>query len=372
VTGGQGTYRAVISARDEQAAVYQKGFIIYATAGNYWSFWTSPGAGWETLDGSPIVLNEWTHLAAVYDGQTKYLFVNGALVGAQTTASVPNNLRPLRIGEGRNEFDPGDYWFRGDIDEMAVYNTALSPERIAYHYLYGKYSSTTAPFFVTLPSPTTSEVGQPVSLVSLSGGSPPLTYQWSKDGTPVAGTTSPSLDFLNPSYSDSGTYAVTAANGLGSTHSGGVKLAILPEPLFANATNGLVLHLPFDGSYADSSGRGNNGSAVGSPSFVEGKIGGSALHHFTDLNLGQYNYVSLGTPADLQFSSNVNFSVSYWVKFTGLPADLPFFCSAILSYSNPGFTFAPSYNQGGWSWSLGNIDGYIGVYSPSNTINNGV
>jgi len=77
-------------------------------------------------------------------------------------------------------------------------------------------------------------------------------------------------------------------------------------------------------------------------------------------------YVALGTRPDLKFSSNVNFSVSYWVR---LPngydlGDLPFFCDATNSTGGKGFTFATSYGSNGvfaagteaasgaWAWSV--------------------
>ena len=65
----------------------------------------------------------WTHLAATYDGTTQRLFVNGtqvstlALSGAITTS---NN--PLKIG-GNSIWAE---WFTGLIDEVRVYNRALS------------------------------------------------------------------------------------------------------------------------------------------------------------------------------------------------------------------------------------------------------
>jgi hypothetical protein len=76
------------------------------------------------------------------------------------------------------------------------------------------------------------------------------------------------------------------------------------------------------------------------------------------------DYVSLGTPPDLQFGSNVNFSISYWVRFSGTPGDLPFFCNAVNAFNNPGYTFAPSYQMGGWSWGLGDANSvnFIGIY----------
>ena len=80
-------------------------------------------------------------------------------------------------------------------------------------------------------------------------------------------------------------------------------------------------------------------------------------------------YVNLGTRPDLKFSSNVNFSVSYWVR---LPngydlGDLPFFCDATNSTGGKGFTFATSYgsngvfaagtegNSGAWAWSVNSV-----------------
>src|SRR2546428_11567653 len=61
------------------------------------------------------------------------------------------------------------------------------------------------------------------------------------------------------------------------------------------------------------------------------------------------SYVTLGVRPDLQFSSNVNFSVPYWVR---LPlnydmGDLPFLCNAIGSTFSSGYVFAPSYGANG-------------------------
>jgi hypothetical protein len=146
---------------------------------------------------------------------------------------------------------------------------------------------------------------------------------------------------------------------------------VLPQPGFANLTNGLVLHLTFDGNLLDSSGRTNNGTAVGPLDYPPGQIG-KAVHVSTTVDDSDPNdpivslasYINLHTPADLQFSSNVDFTISYWVNFTGDPGDLPFFCNAVNAYGNPGYTFAPSYQQGSWSWSLGDVHSvnYIGVY----------
>jgi hypothetical protein len=153
-----------------------------------------------------------------------------------------------------------------------------------------------------------------------------------------------------------------------------VNITVYPAPTAVNLTNALVLHLTFDSTYADASGRGNNGTAEGSPSFVTGKIGTSALQVSSDTNSATYNYVTLGTPSDLLFGSSVDFSVSYWVQFPAgaQPGDLPFLANATNSTYSFGLVLAPAYQTGGWAWSLYDNTGKgAGVQGPSDSINDG-
>ena len=112
-------------------------------------------------------------------------------------------------------------------------------------------------------------------------GTPTLTYQWKQGGTPIPGATSATYTIASVTYSNAGSYTVTVNNGTSDT-SVPALLTVLPISTFANLTNGLVLHLPFDGSYADASGNGNNATNVGTPVFVPGKIGSQALQVNSD------------------------------------------------------------------------------------------
>jgi hypothetical protein len=357
VVGGAGSYRAAVSSRNEVQGGNQGGFIIYATDANVWSFWTSVGAGWQTLNGPAVVDGEWTHLVATYDGTEKRLYVNGALAGATPATAVPNPTRPLRIGAGQNEVDPGNYFFTGDVDEVAVYGHVLSADRVAYHYGLGEYGTTTAPFIVRDPQPQSIGLGGSATFSVVAGGSPVLGYQWWLGGNPVAGATESSFTHTNAAYSDNTTIQAVVSNGIGTTNSQAVQLSVLPPPQFANLTNDLVLHLEFEDNADDSSGRANNGIAIGPPGFVNGVIGAKALSYGTDTAAFTYNYVTLGTPADLAFSTNVNFSVAYWVRFTNAPPDLPFLCTAVNSYGNVGISFAPGWLTGTWSYYIAGTTG---------------
>lgn len=76
---------------------------------------------------SALTANAWTHLAATYDGATERLFVNGVQVAKQAqTGNIPVSTGALRIG-GNSIW--GEY-FKGRIDEVRIYNRALSATEI--------------------------------------------------------------------------------------------------------------------------------------------------------------------------------------------------------------------------------------------------
>lgn len=82
----------------------------------------------------PLPLNTWTSLAGVYDAKEKMLrmYVNGEL---ESTKRIVSEIRkttvPMYIGRGETD----NQFFSGDLDEVRIYNRALSAGEIqqAYH-----------------------------------------------------------------------------------------------------------------------------------------------------------------------------------------------------------------------------------------------
>jgi hypothetical protein len=83
------------------------------------------------MGASMLTLNTWTHLAATYDGASLRLYVNGTLV---RTMALPGRLvqgsGPLRVGGNAPSIPYGGQFFKGLIDEVRVYNRALSQSQI--------------------------------------------------------------------------------------------------------------------------------------------------------------------------------------------------------------------------------------------------
>jgi hypothetical protein len=76
---------------------------------------------------SALAVNTWSHLAATYDGSTIRIYVNGVQVGSRTqTGSIAVSTGALRIG-GNTVWGE---WFAGRIDDVRIYNRALSAAEI--------------------------------------------------------------------------------------------------------------------------------------------------------------------------------------------------------------------------------------------------
>ena len=81
--------------------------------------------GLETSNGI-LTANEWYHVVGVNDNGTRKLYVNGEL---QTLTGTPNtvlvNTNPVRIG-----VDYSSRYFHGEIDEVRIWNVALTEPQI--------------------------------------------------------------------------------------------------------------------------------------------------------------------------------------------------------------------------------------------------
>ena len=75
--------------------------------------------------------NEWIHVVGVYDGRYTYIYKNGSRRDRDDASSMnaQNGTAPLRIGTGENSGH-----FTGSIDEVMVYDRALSASEIQEIY----------------------------------------------------------------------------------------------------------------------------------------------------------------------------------------------------------------------------------------------
>ncbi len=105
------------------------------------------------------------------------------------------------------------------------------------------------PRIITAPVGGTYLVGDTVTLSVLADGTPPLSYQWKRNGTDVPGATEASLTLDNITLAQEGDYTVVIRNAAGELTSPAARLTVLePLPGLFNTgvdDQGVVL---FDGS----------------------------------------------------------------------------------------------------------------------------
>jgi hypothetical protein len=78
-------------------------------------------------DTTTLPVRRWSHVALTFDGSKMRLYVNGGLVGEAASAAVKPTSGPLSIGCSK-ELSEG---FIGKVDEVRIYNRALSATEIA-------------------------------------------------------------------------------------------------------------------------------------------------------------------------------------------------------------------------------------------------
>lgn len=100
------------------------------------TFNTSPRA-WAYV-GQNLEQGEWHHIACSHDGETLTAYLNGAATESTPMGAIASSSTPILIGSD----GWGDDWI-GGIDEVKVFNRALSPGEI--QFLSGYMADVTAP-----------------------------------------------------------------------------------------------------------------------------------------------------------------------------------------------------------------------------------
>ncbi len=145
----------------------------------------SPVAPYNTIDfcgrtGTiPLNANEWYHVVGVMQGGTANIYVNGVLdtSGAPAYTRVAN-WNPVSIG-GDYVYSGGRY-FDGLIDDVRIFNSALSPEEINQTYnsefAYGIYMKDSADNNISF-NPSISDIsGYGDAAIYLDNSSPTISY----------------------------------------------------------------------------------------------------------------------------------------------------------------------------------------------------
>ena len=193
---------------------------------NVIGMWT-PGGGYVSFDASTLVsAGNWYFIVAVGDGSRITFHLNGneAASLAQSTTNYGASSYPFRIGYG--VLDAGANEFQGTIDEVALFNRALSVAEV--NALYSKAVGVAQPPSLLLqPTGGTRYVTQSKTFTATAAGTLPLYYQWRHAGTEIPGATNNYLTLTNLTAAAAGAYDVVVTNRAGVTNSAEATLTVI-------------------------------------------------------------------------------------------------------------------------------------------------
>jgi len=185
-----------------------------------------------------LPLGIWTHLACTYDGSKLRIFVNGALSGQTPwSGGIYSGGEDLGIGGMVGSTYPGGGFdhYAGMVDELALYDRALSPAEIQAIYQAGQYGKCISPPFAGGSYPATDTVT--LTAVPMAGY---VFLYWLGDASGPSPTINVSMERDKAIHAVFGTTLSTSATGNGSVQvwpPGGVhpvgttlRLTAIPQP----------------------------------------------------------------------------------------------------------------------------------------------
>jgi hydrogenase maturation factor HypE len=159
-------------AGDWQTAVMKEApndlrYALYASSDNGRpSGYLKIGGDRSVYGAGALPLGVWSHVALTYDGATMRLYVNGVQSGTRAqTGGIATSTGALRIG-GNTSW--GEY-FQGTLDEIRVYNRALSANEITSD-LNTPITPQVAKLVITAPAPNATIAGPAVNVAYTTSG----------------------------------------------------------------------------------------------------------------------------------------------------------------------------------------------------------
>ena len=183
-----------------------------------------------------VTTGQWQHVALTYQRSNGLarLYLNGVSVAQQSLGSFRPETR-LDLQVGQRVLGGTPYRYRGGLDELSLYNRALSEAELVAIVAAGSFGKcftnppppvVIPPTIVLQPRDTNVFVGQTALLRVGATGTAPLRYQWYFESLPLPGRISPFLLLSNVQPSQAGQYYAIVTNLAGSAISSNALLVV--------------------------------------------------------------------------------------------------------------------------------------------------
>jgi len=201
--------------------------------------WNNDGNTYGWNSGLVPPANQWSLVALVVTPTNAMIYIANTNGMAYAVHTYPHAVQsfsgPIEIGNDPSDTG-GNRVFNGNMDEVAVFNQALSQDQVTALFSSASGLTNFAPVISVQPAPQAPYVHENARFSVGASGSQPLSYQWQvgtngvyvnlTSGGRIAGATSATLTISNVSLSDPTNYQVMVTNTLGSVISSPASLTV--------------------------------------------------------------------------------------------------------------------------------------------------
>jgi hypothetical protein len=178
------------------------------------------------INPNPFPDGEWDFIAVVVNNGAMAVYTNATVGGTASLGSSDYGTTAFHFNIGGGGiFDATGNYFSGAIDEVAVFDHALTGNEIANLYFTGSHAP---PAIAAQPQGTNLFEGSPLTLCVGAVGAPPLSYKWLFFGNEIPGQTGACLTIASASLSDSGSYQVEVSSPFGTALSAVAEVIVNP------------------------------------------------------------------------------------------------------------------------------------------------
>lgn len=323
------------------------------TGGTFHILQTSPGI---------VEAGVYQHVAMTYDQVSGncVIYCNGTAVDtANFGALTPQTTYNLNFGHR----PASSVFYHGTMDEISLYNRALSSAEIQNIYQAGSEGKCLAPAISTQPVSQSVAIGSNVTFSVSAYGTVPLYYQWLfdqtnlVDGGQITGSQTNVLTISSAQLDNAGTYSVMISNVDGSIVSQGAILSVGNPPVIINQPQNTEVAQGSNALFTvgvDGTGPFSYQWYFGGVALPQGTTSALAITNVQLASSGSYN-VGISSPFGAALSSNAVLTVDAPPVITLQPTNQTIFAGFNTAFSVAAAGSAPLYYQ--WQFDATNLSG---------------